>query len=165
MCRVLRREIPSSEELYLRVSSTKRHLRNVNAAAQAPETGSSAIKDLPIEVISMSAEEQILLMRKMRWSFDGGVKGAGGSLTAQSEEARESRSAADDGPERGSMSRGSVEKALGENDVQQKVTIPFGVNRVTESGKSGKRTNEWSLFKRKGWELIHKAESINYVRT
>ena len=150
---------PVRKSSYLRVSSMKQPLQNVNSASQTPETGSSAIKDLPMEVISMSAEERILLMRNRRWSLDGGVKSAGGNSTTKSEEEGESRIVAGvDGPERGSMSRGSVENGLGENDVQQKVTIPFGVKRGTECGK-------WSLFKRKGWELIHKAESINYVRT
>jgi hypothetical protein len=115
----------------------------------------------------MSAEERLLLMRKRRWSFDGGAK-AQGELKQRSRRKKETESwsvAGVDDPESGSTSRGCAEKAFGENDVQQKLTIPFGVNRGTESGKSGKRTNDWSLFKRKGWELIHKAESINYVRT
>jgi hypothetical protein len=56
-------------------------------------------------------------------------------------------------------------KGDGSKNVQQRqarnVAIPMG---VSESGsKRVQKENEWTAFKQKGWELIHKAETRSYV--
>jgi hypothetical protein len=124
-----------------------------------------------MEVMSMSAEERILSMHQGR-SIDGELEKTSKEVTRKSEEEGKPRDAASvDGSERRrSMGRDSVTKAAEKIDVQQRrvkivITIPSGVNGGSEPGRDGERTNEWSLSKQKGWELIHRAELINYVRT
>jgi len=46
-------------------------------------------------------------------------------------------------------------------DVQQRQGgIPVG---VSDSGKREHKAIEWTAFKQKGWEVIHKAETRSYV--
>ena len=140
------------------VSSMGGTLGSVNAISQSLERRPSTLEDRSVEVMSMSAQERILLMRRKR-SSNGGVENTGRGRTAMSEAEEESTNAATvDGAKSRSMKPESI-------DVQQRKDNDrnCGVDDRLKSAKNSKK--EWSLLKQKGWELIHKAETTNYAQT
>jgi len=134
-----------------RISSMRERLRSADSRKTPPESQKTenVSSEEPIyNVLSMSAEDRILLMRGRQrpdksertdklFSSEWEAVAADNSVAHEGEGSK---------PVEGDM----------------KFTIPIG---FSEYGKNVQKAKEWTVFKRKGWELIHKAESMRYIGT
>ena len=127
------RVIPTAIEE--RISSMRERFRSADS-----ETENGSSEGRPCDVLSMSAEDRILLMRgRMDRVISSKSDNFAGNSVAR---------------------KGEASKNVQQRQARN-VAIPIG---VSESGpKSLQKANEWTRFKQKGWELIHKAETRSYV--
>ena len=151
---------PAVEE---RISMFFRRLKSAIADSEkTEEVSSSILEDRISDVMSMSAEDRILLMRGLKSPLDKKSGKAEGEPSKPETEADRLKTPA---ATKTTIGRGGKEGSVANESVGTVASITavpkIDIDRPHE--KRGQKANVWTPFKQKGWELVHKAETMRHV--